>query len=146
MMILNKQTGLAIGRLLLGGVFLISGFMKVGDPLSFADRIHSFQILPDWTIHTVALGLPILEIMIGVSIFIARLRGPALMTSFLLLILFSAGFLQGLIRGLEINCGCFGGFTFLDSSPEISLIRNMALIIISLWLYREHFLNQISPI
>lgn len=141
MMILHKQTGLVIGRILLSGVFLLSGFMKVGDPLNFADRIHSFQILPDWAIHTVALGLPILEILIGVSIFIARFRGPALLSSIFLLILFSVGLLQGLIRGLEINCGCFGGLTFLDSSPEISLIRNMALMIVSLWLYREHFLK-----
>lgn len=142
MIAFNKQIGLVVGRILLSGVFLLSGFLKVSQPLDFADRIYSFQILPEVAIHTVALGLPILELVIGVLILIPRFSGPALMTYCCLLALFSAGLLQGLIRGLEINCGCFGRLDFMDSSPEISLLRNAGLMIMALWIYKKTLISR----
>jgi hypothetical protein len=94
---------------MLGAVFLWSGFLKVHSPLAFADSIATFQILPVPLINLMALGLPPLELLLG-CLLVAGIRrreaafGIVMLTT---VFLFSLG--QALVRGLEVDCGCFGG-------------------------------------
>ena len=54
-----------LGALILGGVFLYAGAVKMRDPLAFADSIASFKILSMILINPLALSLPPLEILTG---------------------------------------------------------------------------------
>lgn len=130
-------SGRTAGCWALGGIFFLSGLLKIRNPLDFADRIHAFQILPDEGIPLVALGLPILEVAIGILLFLPGFVRTALMTSFFLLVMFTIGLVQAMVRDLNITCGCFGDWTFLDSQPEYAALRNLVLLILVIWIYRD---------
>ena len=120
-------------RLALGGLFLYSGVLKVAAPLPFADSIASFQIVPPALIAFVALGLPPLEIILGAMLISGWRVRIASLGVFFLSVVFCLVLSQALARGLQVDCGCFGGGQ--SSQPWVSLSRDIVLIAVSAWLY-----------
>ncbi len=95
-------------RLLIGAIFIYAGMLKIRTPQAFADSIHTFEILPPSLINLLALGLPPFEIISGM-LFILGWQKRLISFSLLVLSgLFILALLQGLIRDLPIDCGCFG--------------------------------------
>lgn len=96
-------------RLGLGGMFLLAGALKFGDPTSFALEIHNYQFLPalaPWLAAT----LPLMEIVLGATLIIAPrpwARASAL-ASILILLMFTIAVFSVVLRGVNITCGCFG--------------------------------------
>jgi hypothetical protein len=88
------------------GLFIYSGVVKLLNPKSFAVIIEAFGIIPENLIGAVALGLPLIEVMAGVSLGL-DLRG-ALTATTGLIILFMVILGYGMWMGLDIDCGCFG--------------------------------------
>lgn len=125
-------------RISIGCIFIYAGTAKLLDLLSFADSIASFQILPKELISIWAMGLPPFEIVIGLMLFFGRnLR----IASFCLLAitgLFAVALLQAQVRGLEIDCGCFGSGKPSALKTLISLLRDIFLIAAAAFLYRRY--------
>jgi uncharacterized membrane protein YphA (DoxX/SURF4 family) len=105
-------------RILFGGVFLIAGLLKVGDPLAFQQDILAYR-LTDNLIFTgiLALYLPWLEILCGATLLLAPLvpreavKGfelPAVMILEALMLAFALGYFSTVLRGIDVSCGCFG--------------------------------------
>src|ERR1700722_10747340 len=62
-------------RLILGGVFIYAGIVKILSPQSFADNIADFQLLPNVLNNLFALSLPVFEVIVGLMLIIGlRLR------------------------------------------------------------------------
>ena len=101
-------------RLILAVTFLYAGIEKLRDPLAFADSIASFQILPDALINLVALSLPVLEIFLGLMLLTDYEAGLAALTTLILMAVFIVALISALVRGLEVDCGCFG-----SSEPSV---------------------------
>jgi putative oxidoreductase len=98
----------AVARLVVAGVFLYAGVLKVWDPQEFLMDVRSFQVLRDPWAAVVALGLPWLEIFCGVALLLGGwTRGACLVLGFLL-VAFAVAFVQAWARGLDVTCGCFG--------------------------------------
>lgn len=94
--------------LILGGVFIYAGALKVWDPLKFATDISHFRILP-WPIGVrLALYLPWLEILCGLALIIGWMRSGALGILTALTVVFIAAAITAKARGIDIECGCFG--------------------------------------
>ena len=95
-------------RLILGGVFIWAGIIKITNPLGFAQDIANYQVFPQSLSFFLALFLPWIEVICGVFI----LTGLFLRSSSALLTCLLAGFLVliivTLIRGIDVECGCFG--------------------------------------
>lgn len=104
---IHSWGGRALG-LILGAVFFWSGFLKVQAPLAFADSIASFQILPLPLINLLAMGLPPLEILLGILLMTGWKRREAAFGVLTLTAVFLLALGQARLRGLEVNCGCFG--------------------------------------
>jgi len=128
-------------RLLLGGVFLYAGFLKMRDPLAFADSIASFRILPNSIINLLALGLPPLEMSVGAMLVIGWRIRLASFAVLLLSMIFALALGQALIRGLEVDCGCFGSGKPSLIKTLLSLGRDILLIAASVWLYTRYVLH-----
>src|SRR4051794_5332980 len=64
-------------RIIVGAVFVYAGSLKFTHPLSFADSIASFRLLPAELIPIVALSLPPLEITLGVLLIMGWQRRVA---------------------------------------------------------------------
>ena len=95
-------------RLVLGGVFIWAGIIKISNPLVFAQDIANYQVFPQIISFFLALFLPWIEVICGVCV----LTGILLRSSSAFLICLLVGFLfliiVTLIRGIDVECGCFG--------------------------------------
>ena len=127
------------GRLLLAAVFLYAAYSKLRPPIHpppplsvslslFAMQIDSYQLLPAWAVSPLARTLPFLELALGILLLIGwPLRLVAGVTSALLLVFFGV-MLRTYLKGLEINCGCFGPGETLSWK---TLLRNGLLLGVS---------------
>lgn len=127
---------LLILRVVIGGIFIYAGISKIQDSQAFADSIATFELLSPALIDLFALGLPVLEIMLGLLLIIGWWRRSAILGILLLATLFTIALAQGLARGLHIDCGCFGGGAPSAVKTSISLGRDVLLILVAAWMYR----------
>jgi putative oxidoreductase len=97
--------GVSLG---LAAVFIYAGFEKIHDPLDFADSIAGFGILPVAFINPFALALPLFEIACGVLLLWPPARRVGALAIALLSVMFFAALLSALLRGVTLDCGCFG--------------------------------------
>jgi putative oxidoreductase len=104
----NRQFVWRIVDLIVGGIFIYAGAIKVLDPVQFAIDIDNYKILP-WTISLgLAFYLPWLEIFCGLALILRRLYLGGLSILTALVAAFLVATIAAKVRGLDITCGCFG--------------------------------------
>ena len=133
----SRWLPLLAARLVLGGIFLYAGGVKLGSPRAFADGIAAYQILPDAGVNVLALALPPFEMLLGAWLLIGwRVRSAAFCASFTLLVFLGAIASAGL-RGLHVDCACFGPAQAGSSSGNgpLALVREVVLTAAALVLY-----------
>lgn len=94
--------------MIVGGIFIYAGAIKVLDPVQFATDIDNYKILP-WPISVgLAFYLPWLEMLCGLALILRRLYlgGLSILTG--LVGVFLVATIAAKLRGLDITCGCFG--------------------------------------
>jgi len=123
------------GRLVLGVVFIYAAVLKIGSPQEFADSIAAYQILPFPVINLLALGLPLFELACGLLVLTGFFFRVGVLGVLGMLAVFSAATVIALLKGLSIDCGCFGAHTWLDSDPWMVLLRDGILLAIAVFLY-----------
>lgn len=114
-------------RIVLASVFFYAGWGKVLDPTLFAIKIRNYDLLPDPWVALVAIALPWLEILSAICIVSRRWERGALMWIVGMLVVFLLGMISAMVRGLDIDCGCFG-----DSMDRGSLALALAMDIVLL--------------
>jgi putative oxidoreductase len=92
----------------LAAVFFYASVDKIREPLQFADSIAAFAILPAGFINLLALSLPPLEIACGLLLIWPSTRRVGALAAALISVLFFAALFSALLRGLTLDCGCFG--------------------------------------
>lgn len=124
-------------RLTLAGLFLWAGWLKALDPGAFAAQVAAYQLLPYAWNYLVAATLPYGELLAGALLLAnCRVRPAALLLGGLTVIFMGAlGSL--LLRGLEIDCGCFGSAA--GSSAWAALARDAGILLLA------HFTFHLSP-
>ena len=129
-------------RLILGGVLLVAGALKVSDPYSSATSVRAYQILPVDLANFLGFVLPFAEVAIGIFLIVGiwvrlnAIAGGALMIMFIIAI----G--QAWARGISLDCGCFGKGGLLDTdelpvwSYTLEIARDIVLAAFAVYLYR----------
>jgi hypothetical protein len=102
------RTVIVFLRLILAAVFLFAAVPKLLDPVSFARDIDNYRLLPDAAIGPLALALPVAEILIGVALLSGLYARGAAVVCGAMLVGFAAGMIQAILRGIDLDCGCFG--------------------------------------
>ena len=93
---------------IVGGIFIYAGAIKVFDPVQFAIDIDNYKILP-WPIGVgLAFYLPWLEMFCGLALILRRLYLGGLSILTVLVVVFLIATIAAKVRGLDITCGCFG--------------------------------------
>ena len=97
-----------IVAILIGGLFIYAGAVKIIDPVEFARDIDNYKMLPWQPSVWLALYLPWLEIFCGLAL-ITRVffRGGVFIVT-ALMSLFIIASIAAKARGLDVSCGCFG--------------------------------------
>ena len=99
---------LLLFRLSIAGLFLYASYSKIADPAAFATAVFNYRMLPDLAIHAVALLVPWIEMLCACLLLAACWRSEAYAWLALLDVVFIVAQTQALVRGLDIECGCFG--------------------------------------
>ena len=105
--------------LTLSAVFIYAGIDKIRDPLQFADSIAAFAILPLVFINLLALGLPPFEMACGCLLLPPATRRVGALAVAVISVVFFTALASALLRGLTLDCGCFG--TGAPSRPRMWL-------------------------
>lgn len=113
-------------RLCLGALFAWAGFLKLQDPAAFANDIANYRLLPSLA-PWMAAALPMVELVLGAAVIAAPLawRRAAALSLAAIMGVFTVAVSQALLRGISIDCGCFGS----SASPvtALTVVRDVAL-------------------
>jgi uncharacterized membrane protein YphA (DoxX/SURF4 family) len=126
-----------IVRLVLGGVLLVAGGLKVIDPQSSVQAVTAYELLPDGLARIVGWGLPFAEIAIGLLLVVGALTRWAALAAGVMMIVFIAAVGSAAARGLSIDCGCFGGGGTVapgETAYTAEILRDVGLLLMAAWL------------
>jgi uncharacterized membrane protein YphA (DoxX/SURF4 family) len=126
-----------LARLILGVVLIVAGALKVTSPAVSARAVNAFQILPYDVARYVGYALPVVEIVVGVLLVTGLFTRLSAAVGGLLMLAFLVGIISAWMRGLSIDCGCFGGGGSIDASQTrylADVLRDTGLAACAAWL------------
>src|SRR4051794_4423467 len=125
-------------RLLLGGVWLVAGALKLPDPAENVRAVRAYRLLPEAVVPVVGHALPIVEILVGGCLLLGLIPRVAAVMSAVLLTAFVVAIASVWARGLSIECGCFGGGAGPAANASAAypweIARDLGLLLLSGWL------------
>jgi putative oxidoreductase len=126
-------------RILMGGIFLLAGLAKIADPVRFMFTLREFDLFPKVVVSFLAVYLPWLELLLGLSLVLGLLyRTSALMLA-VLNFLFMLAIISVISRGIVVDCGCFGLFADALKLPDMAdykaVIRNIIFVSLCVYLF-----------
>ena len=108
--------------LVVGGIFVYAGILKMLDPVQFGLDIDNYKSLPWFISVRLAFYLPWLEIFCGLAVIFRFLYRGGLLILTALILVFIGATIAAKVRGLDITCGCFG-----HASQHWSFAQHMAI-------------------
>jgi len=124
-----------ICRLVLAGIFLYTGYIKLKSPLQFAAVLYGYKLFPDSLIFPATRYFPWVEISLGVLLLLGwKIRYVSLAACGLLATFISILTITYL-RGVDANCGCF---SFNDRITPITILRDGLIILPAICLAAEN--------
>lgn len=127
-----------LARLILGGVLIVAGALKIGNLQKSAMSVRAYEMLPIWLANFFGYALPWAEIgigallILGVAVRIMGALGALIMLGFIIAIA------QAWARGLSIDCGCFGGGGTIDPEDTkylSTILRDIGFLALGVFLY-----------
>lgn len=133
--LLNNDYLCLAARLVLGFVFIVAAVDKAADPNAFAVSIANYKIVGPTVGLVVATVLPWIELLCGVFLIFGIMpRGSSLLVV-AMLVVFTAGVVSGIVRGLDIACGCFTQDPGVGKIGWMKVLENTGLILLGLLSY-----------
>jgi uncharacterized membrane protein YphA (DoxX/SURF4 family) len=154
-----------LARLIVGGVMLVAGGLKVGDPELAGAAVQAYRLMPPELARTIGYALPAFEVALGLLLIVGLFTRVVAAICALLLVAFVVGIVSVWVRGYSIDCGCFGGGG--DVSDEgltrrytTEIVRDLGLIGLSAflvwlphtalsldrWMHPSHSRNHADPV
>lgn len=127
MTMIRNRWVLLLLRLIVGGVFIWAGGLKIADPLGFAQNIQNYQVVPPGLAFLIAVVLPWVEVWSGAFLIIGVFKRSSALLISLLLIGFIGLVALALARGIDTSCGCFGSFS---RRADFSLILTDTVLLV----------------
>lgn len=122
-------------RLLLGGVLLAAGALKVMDTNALAAMIAGYRLLPPAIVPPIAIALPPLELIFGFYLVVGlftRVAGGVVCAMF---VLYAVAVGSAVVRHIPATCGCFGPHDTAKADwPHVVL--DIVLAVVALFIAR----------
>ncbi len=108
MITLSQRSVIALlCRVILGVILIYASIDKIVHPAEFAKAIGNYNVLPFGLENLLGIVLPILELLVGICLVLGiMLDGSAIIAAGMMTV-FIIALSQAMIRGIDINCGCF---------------------------------------
>lgn len=129
-----------IFRIILAGVLIYAGGVKLVEPHGARDAIMAYRIFPPSWAPIMGYALPLLEIALGIFLLIGLFVRISAIVTALLMVAFVCGIISVWVRGYSIDCGCFGGGGDISPAGRASrytqeIIRDAAFAAMAMWLF-----------
>ncbi|WP_304050385.1 MauE/DoxX family redox-associated membrane protein, partial [Jatrophihabitans endophyticus] len=122
-------------RLVLGGIWIWAAVSKLGEPRTFTQTVRAYQATPEWLSKAIGYGLPVLELIVGVLLVLGLATRLAAAVSGVLFVVFLVGLVQAAARGIQLECGCFGGGGASTTTHyTLDIIRDLVLLALAAFL------------
>jgi uncharacterized membrane protein YphA (DoxX/SURF4 family) len=119
----------------LAAVFAIAALAKIGNPEAMVRAVRAYQILPEGAVHPVAYALPFVELALAVLLLAGVATRLVAAVAFVLLLLFIGAVSSAGLRGLKIDCGCFGGGGAVTHTHYLrEVARDVGFLLLAGWL------------
>ena len=134
----NRWLSIAI-RLVLGALFIYSAWPKIADPPGFAQMLSNYRLLPDAWVNPMALVLPWLEMVAGISLVAGIMRRGAALWIAVLLVVFIGALSINIARDVAVDCGCFSvaasqkSHAELIASMKLDIARDVGMLLMALF-------------
>jgi putative oxidoreductase len=89
-------------------IFIYAAVPKILEVNEFTRSIRNYRILPAWSLNLLALWLPWIELIAGGGLLLKMWERGGSTIILVLLVIFTIAVISAVIRGLDIDCGCFG--------------------------------------
>lgn len=128
----TDQIWLNIISIILGCIFLLSGFGKLAGVDAFESLIESYGFPHLAFLAPVVI---LMEVLLGLLLILNYRKKLMGIISSIILIIFTVFYSYAYIEHGITDCGCFGNNPILQSNPSISYIRNAIMIALSIILF-----------
>jgi uncharacterized membrane protein YphA (DoxX/SURF4 family) len=116
-------------RVLLGGLLVVTGALKVGHAPDLAAVIAGFRLLPVGAVGPLALALPFLELVLGGYLVAGLFTRTAAIVAAVAFVVYAGAIASAVIRHIPANCGCFGPHdTAVADWPHVAFDLALALV------------------
>jgi len=129
-------------RLVLGGVLFVAGYLKIDKADISQMAVRSYELLPIPIANFLGLALPPVEIAIGALLILGALTRVVAALGGFTMFVFIIAIAQAWARGLNIDCGCFGGGGSVapeDTRYLQEILRDLGLLFMAVYLVRYPF-------
>jgi uncharacterized membrane protein YphA (DoxX/SURF4 family) len=132
-------------RITIAAIFLFAAFPKLLDPAGFAKSIENYKVIfplvgKDY-IHLAAHLMPALELVAGIGILIPKIKRASAWLCATLLLVFIVMVTQAVLRGFNIDCGCFGSgptaAAMAQKTGWSKVLENSALFVAAIWIAKR---------
>jgi len=121
-------------RLVPAALFLWAGLEKAFARQDSILAVNAYDVLPERLVEPVALLLPWTEIAVALLLVLGLFVRVAGIATAALSAVFIAGLAQAKARGLQIDCGCFGGGGLGDGVSWWDIVRDIPILLAGLYL------------
>ena len=129
-------------RVVLGGVLIFAGIVKLPHTRTLIWEISQYHILPGSLATIYGRTLPVLEIILGIVLVLGIWLKISASVSGLLVLSFAIAKITAFTRGLDIDiCPCFGPTVPLLAVHSLSIDIFLLALALQLLLHREEFLS-----
>ncbi|CAN5470291.1 DoxX family membrane protein [soil metagenome] len=127
-----------VTKIAVGSIFIFTGVSKLLDLQAFSDNIVTFDLAPYIFTNLIALTLPVLEVIFGGMLLFGKQDRVAALGIACLAALFFVAFSQAALRGLNVDCGCFGAGN-THSDVWLGLFRALVILLVAAGLYSKGY-------
>jgi len=127
-----------LARLILGGVLLAAGGLKIGNLQKSAMSVRAYELLPIDLANFFGYVLPWIEIGMGLLLIVGAVVSIMGLLGALIMLAFVVAIAQAWARGLSIDCGCFGGGGEIDPGETkylSTILRDLGFFLLGVYLY-----------
>ena len=120
-------------RILLGGVFIYSAVPHIFNVMGLASSVYNYKLFPSSIIGLSAVFIPWISLLAGLALVLGvKVKAASFIVSALLVIFISLAVIS-VIRGLDIDCGCFTGFE--RKANWSTIFEDLGMLAVALFLF-----------
>lgn len=119
-------------RLGLAGIMLYAAVPKLSDVGAFAAQVDNYRMVPAALLPLFSAAVPSVEVFAALGLCTPWLVRGAALSALMLFASFAIAMAQAILRGINLDCGCFGG----EVESLVSwwtVLRSVALALGSGW-------------